>query len=169
MGHVGSSQEYDSIHLIFWFQHVHHHIDDYVHASNTCQWYIDAGHGPQEDTSVPFKGVAVALVSPWSIDIDGNIFDIQASTIIDIPTALSEVVCLKKTNLLNTFWIYSKTAGLHGIHDLSVWYLIKVVNSPAVHFNLCYNTMAYDWLLPQLKFCNPMQSVNACIAPSRIP
>jgi hypothetical protein len=48
MGHVSSSQEYDSIQSIFWFPHMHHCIDTYVHTCNTCQQYKDTGHGQGE-------------------------------------------------------------------------------------------------------------------------
>jgi hypothetical protein len=100
MSHVGSSQEYDSIQAIFWFPHMRCRIDAYVHSCNTCQRYKAAGRGqgklpPREGTSVPFKEVAVDLVGPWSINIDGNTLNIQALTIINIATTLSEVICIE--------------------------------------------------------------------------
>jgi hypothetical protein len=39
--------------------------------------------------------VAVDLVGPWSINIDGNTLNIQALTIINIATTLSEVICIE--------------------------------------------------------------------------
>jgi transposase InsO family protein len=86
-------------------------IDDYVHAWDSCQRCKDAGRGqgelpPREDTSVPFEEVAVDLVGPWSIDINGATLNIQALTIIDIASTLSEVVRIEdksSNHILNLF------------------------------------------------------------------
>jgi hypothetical protein len=47
---------------------------------------------PREDILVLFEEVAVNLVGPWSIDINRNMLNILALTIIDIATTLSEVI-----------------------------------------------------------------------------
>jgi hypothetical protein len=97
MGHVGSSQEYDSLCSIFWFPCMCRRIDNYVHGCNSCQQYKDAGcrQGqlpPREDTSVPFKEVAIDIVGPWSITIENDSLEIQVLMIIDITITLSEVI-----------------------------------------------------------------------------
>jgi hypothetical protein len=97
MGHAGSSRLYDTLRTIFWLPHMRCRVDNHVHSCDSCQRYKDAGRGqgilpPREDTSVPFGEVTVNLVGPWSIDINAATLDVQALTIINIATTLSEVV-----------------------------------------------------------------------------
>jgi transposase InsO family protein len=61
---------------------------------------------PREDTSVPFEEVTINLVSPWSINIDGNTLDIQALTTFNPATTLSEVLHINdksSKHILNLF------------------------------------------------------------------
>jgi hypothetical protein len=66
---------------------------------------------PREETSVPFENIAVDLVGPWFISINGNMLDIQALTIINIATTLSEVICIKDkysqhiSNIFENKWL----------------------------------------------------------------
>jgi hypothetical protein len=72
-------------------------MDAHVHSCDACQRYKDQGRGqgtlpPREDVSVSFKEIAANLIGPWSIEINGQFLQIQALTIVDTATTLSEVI-----------------------------------------------------------------------------
>jgi hypothetical protein len=48
---------------------------------------------------MPFKEVAANLIGPWSININGQILQIQALTIVDTATTLAKVICIKDRSL----------------------------------------------------------------------
>jgi transposase InsO family protein len=144
MGHVDSSQEYNSIRSIFWFPHMCRRIDAYVHSCDTCQRYKDAGQGqgelpPREDTSVPFEEVTVNLVGPWSINIEGNTLEIQALTIIDIATTLSEAVCIEDkssqhiSNLFENNWLARYPRLVRVIFDQGGEFVGRPFQSMLIH------------------------------------
>jgi transposase InsO family protein len=119
-------------------------IDNYVHACNTCQQYKGAGRGqgellPQEDTSVPLEEVAINLVGPWSIDIQGNTLEIQALTIIDIATTLSEVVCIVDkssqhiSNLFENNWLAQYPRPVCVIFDQGGEFVGRPFRSMLIH------------------------------------
>jgi hypothetical protein len=79
-------------------------IDAHVHSCDACQHYKDQGRGqgrgqgalpPQEDICMPFKEITAGLIGPWSIEIDGQFLQIQALTIVDTATTLSEVIWIE--------------------------------------------------------------------------
>jgi hypothetical protein len=57
---------------------------------------------------MPFKEVAANLIGPWSININGQILQIQALTIVDTATTLAEVICIEDHSLQHVANLFGK-------------------------------------------------------------
>jgi hypothetical protein len=104
----------------------------------------------REDTSVPFEEVAVNLVGPWSINIDGNMLDIQAFTIINIATTLSEVVRIEdKSAIILPFGQYCTETSPTAIQSVTKKYLMLMCQVRLLlDTRPCFSSKIELWLSP---------------------
>ena len=99
-----------------------------VQHCSTCQLYKNPTRGyghlpPKQTTMIPWHNVAVDLIGPWTINTDNKTFTLQALTIIDTDTNLTEATPIhNKTsaNIASKFenvWLARYPKPTRCIHD----------------------------------------------------
>ena len=100
-GHGGITRTKETISSIFWFPKLHEKVKRFVKSCDTCQKFKTFGKVYGEapariEQSQPWEVVAVDLVGPWSIKVQGHLLTIHALTIIDMATTLYEIVRIEE-------------------------------------------------------------------------
>ena len=112
----------------FYNPQLKHTIEDMVARCDTCQWYkaVGRGHGDtarRETPLLPWREVAVDLIGPWILQVQGKDHTFQALTVIDMVTNLVEITRLEnKTSehvamQFNNHWLARYPRPIHCIHD----------------------------------------------------
>ena len=96
LGHVGTQKLYDTISNRFTSPRLYLLCQEYVCPHNCAQWKqhgVGYGHLPARNALVaPWDEVAVDLIGPWKIQVDGRTFVFNALTCIDSVSNLVEIV-----------------------------------------------------------------------------
>ena len=126
--HAGMTRLYNTMSMHFYNPQLKHTIEDMVARCDTCQWYkaVGRGHGdtaPRETPLLPWREVAVDLIGPWTLQIQGEDYTFQALTIIDMVTNLVEITRLESKSSehvamqFNNHWLARYPHPIHCIHD----------------------------------------------------
>ena len=96
LSHAGGTRLYDTINLFYYNPKLKTLSEKIVSTCDTCQRHKLVGrvHGhaaAREAVVMPWRDVAVDLIGPWTMEIDGKKYTFQALTIIDMVTNLVEI------------------------------------------------------------------------------
>jgi transposase InsO family protein len=96
LNHPGAQRLYKTIATNFHFPGLCKAVDDFTKTCDSCQRnkLPGRGHGklPMKEAKViPFDEVAVDLIGPWQIDMNGQTIEFQALTSIDTATGMAEL------------------------------------------------------------------------------
>ena len=97
LNHIGMMQLWATISTHFYHPHLKQCVDTIICECTVCQKYKLAGPGygqlpPHEAPLAPWDEVAVDLIGPWKIEIQGQEFIFNALICIDPVTNLSELI-----------------------------------------------------------------------------
>jgi hypothetical protein len=92
--------------LHFWHPDLKTQVENIVSTCNPCQRYkqVLRGHGHtagREAATHPWRNVAVDLIGPWTLVIQGSEVEFRALTIIDMVTNLAETVRIENKTASN--------------------------------------------------------------------
>jgi len=95
--HGGQTRTRQSIETFFYYPNLRDKIKEHIDACDSCQRNKDSGkiqgHAPPRDeTAVPFSDVAVDLVGPWKVMVNGRIIEIFALSSICVASSLFELI-----------------------------------------------------------------------------
>ena len=97
LGHCGSTRLYETIASRFYYRGLKHYCDTYRCAICQTNKQLGAGYGklpPRHADLVPWNAVAVDLIGPWKIKVQGYEYEFNALTCIDPVTNLVEIIRL---------------------------------------------------------------------------
>jgi len=97
LGHIGQNRLFDTMNQHLYHPDMRTVVEDIVTKCDACQRRkaVLRGHGenaPREALTHPWREVAVDLIGPWELTIDGREITFQALTIIDTVTNLTEII-----------------------------------------------------------------------------
>jgi hypothetical protein len=95
LGHLGQTRLYDSMSLHFLHPDLKTQVENIVSTCDPCQRYkqVLRGHGHtagREAATHPWRNVAVDLIGPWTLVIQGSEVEFRALTVIDTVTNLGD-------------------------------------------------------------------------------
>ena len=128
LNHPGSTRLYNTITLHFYHPKLQNEINNVTKRCDTCQRYKHPTRGyghlpPKEVTFHPWETVATDLIGPWKITLNQQTATLNALTIIDIDTNLSEacsltnVEALYVANKFENLWLARYPCPQRCIHD----------------------------------------------------
>ena len=129
MGHVGATRLLQSLCSFFFAPNLKAAVEKHVYSCESCQRNKNQGRGyghlpPRQDISIPWEEVAVDLIGPWQIIVEGvGQLRVQALTAIDTCTTLAELVRIEnKTSAHVAFkfeqsWLSRYPRPLRCVHD----------------------------------------------------
>jgi len=96
LNHIGASRLYETISINFSHPSLRKECREVTKTCDACQRYKTQGRGyahlPERETlAAPFFEVAVDLIGPWTITVNGQELVFHALTIIDTVTNLPEI------------------------------------------------------------------------------
>ena len=97
LNHTGVTRLYDTITMNFYNSRLRTRIDQIVTTCDVCQRMKLPGKGygelpPREPRMVPWQEIAVDLIGPWTIKVNGQKLVFRALTVIDTSTNLAELI-----------------------------------------------------------------------------
>jgi transposase InsO family protein len=100
LNHLGIRRTVDSIQLHFHHSRIRARAEHLINTCPVCQQFKQLGKGyghlpPRDPQVVPWQEVAVDLIGPWTIAVNGQNLSFRALTIIDTVTNYLEVVCIQ--------------------------------------------------------------------------
>lgn len=127
-GHGGITRVKESMSAYFWFPNLHDAVEAFIKTCDACQRYKSPGriHGEAParlELSDPWSEVAVDLIGPWKVLVDGRMLSVYALTSIDMATTLSEIIRIEdKTSehiamKFEQSWLARYPRPLKVIHD----------------------------------------------------
>jgi transposase InsO family protein len=126
--HCGAERSYRSLLLHFYHPQLKPFIANFVRFCDDCQKHKHSGRGygempPREAIFAPFYEVAVDLIGPWKITINGEVHVLSALTMIDTATNLTELVRIDNKTALHVAqkfeigWLFRYPRPVRCIHD----------------------------------------------------
>ena len=119
---------HDTIARNFYHPQLKDAVDELVHRCSDCQRHKLQGRGyghlpPREALFQPFYELAVDLIGPWTVTIQGTRYEFHAATMIDTVTGLTELVRIPDKTALTVAravehaWLYRYPRPVKCIHD----------------------------------------------------
>ena len=95
MGHHGEKRLHEIINQRYYHPKLHHHIDKL--KCKDCQKHKLTGHGhgllPKHDVRIASgEEVAINLIGPWKVKVNGQQFEFNALTCIDMALNLVQLI-----------------------------------------------------------------------------
>ncbi len=95
MGHPGEKRLQDTLNQCYHHPRLHSHIDKF--KCKDCQKYKLSGRGygllPKQEVQIaPWEEVAIDLIGPWKVKVNGQKFEFDALTCIDMASNLVELI-----------------------------------------------------------------------------
>lgn len=126
--HAGITRLYDSMSTHFYHPQMKRQIEELVRRCDDCQRLklTGPGHGelpPRDVALLPFTEVAVDLIGPWNIKVNGEQMTVNALTCIDPVTCLAELIRIDNKTALHVAqkfennWLARYPRPLRCIHD----------------------------------------------------
>ena len=115
LGHSGITRVHDTIAVHFFHPHLRDRTEERISSCEHCQKHKLVGRGvgelpPREAPLLPWEEVAVDLVGPWPVEVNGRELLFHALTCID-----------PVTNLVELVRIQNKTAAYVGMKFENEW------------------------------------------------
>jgi transposase InsO family protein len=104
LGHCGATRLYDTIHSRFYVPHLKTYCEEFKCADCQHMKLMGAGYSklpPRHAQMMPWNEVAVDLIGPWKIDIQGQEVEFLALTCIDPVTNLVEIIRINNKTALH--------------------------------------------------------------------
>ena len=128
LSHPGTTRLFQTIHTNFYHPKLYKSITNITQNCVTCQTYKNTlrgyGHLPtKEITFKPWFNVAVDLIGPWNIKVGQQLFTLDALTMIDTDTNLTEACTIQqKTSQhvamrFENTWLSRYPKPMRCIHD----------------------------------------------------
>ena len=100
LNHPGATRLFQTIHSNFYHPNLYNITTYITQRCDACQMFKNYSRGyghlpPKQITMQPWNNVAVDLIGPWSINIGIQSFSLDALTIIDTDTNLTEACSIK--------------------------------------------------------------------------
>ena len=97
LGHSGITRVHDTIATHFYHPHLRQRVEERISSCEHCQIHKLVGRGvgelpPREAPLLPWEEVAVDLVGPWPVEVNGREIIFNALTCIDPVTNLVELI-----------------------------------------------------------------------------
>ena len=100
LSHPGVNRTERTIAKLFYIPNLRASVEAYIQRCDACQRRKATNQrvaqlAPREDNCYPFEEVAVDLIGPWRLEVDGiGLVEFNALTMIDTTTVLTELVCI---------------------------------------------------------------------------
>ena len=125
--HIGSTRIFESISTHFYHPQLRRRVETFISRCQTCQQYKRPGRGyghlaPREALFQPFYEVAVDMIGPWKVTVNGQQLVFQALTSIDTVTNLVEIALCAPNGLdvsrrFEHSWLFRYPRPTKCIHD----------------------------------------------------
>ncbi len=97
MGHPGEKRLWEALNQRYHYPKLRYHIDEL--KCKDCQKYKLAGRGygllPKQEVRIaPREEVAIDLIGPWKVKVNGWQVEFNALTCIDMALNLVELICI---------------------------------------------------------------------------
>jgi hypothetical protein len=126
MGHPGEKRLCEALNQHYHHPKLRYHIDKL--KCKGCQKYKLAGHGygllPEQEVRVaPWEEVALNLIGPWKLKVNGQQVELNALTCVDMALNLVELICVDNEtaeNICDKFtqsWLCQYPCPAQCLHD----------------------------------------------------
>ena len=109
LNHVGGTRLFKTMSMHCYHPQLFEAVKDIVSRCASCQQHKLPGRGygelpPREANVAPFYEIAVDLIGPWNVTVQGTTHTFRALTIVDTVTNLTELVRIDRPTAAETGW-----------------------------------------------------------------
>jgi RNase H-like domain found in reverse transcriptase/Integrase zinc binding domain len=109
--HSGVSTVFRSLDAVFYHRNLHRVVEEWIHVCDVCQQNELSGPGygellPREALFQPWYEVAIDMIGPWLVIVNGESIAMYAITMIDTVTNLVELFRIDTPSAANAAWAF---------------------------------------------------------------
>jgi transposase InsO family protein len=109
LGHMGLQRLIATMSTHLYHSRLTSHCRQFVQTCDACQRYKNPGRGyghlaPRQAPLLPFSEIAVDLIGPWKVTVQGKELKFLALTIVDQVSTLSELIRIERPDSEHIAW-----------------------------------------------------------------